>query len=156
MKPQSTLLVWCLVTPQELLYHPFLSVLTACTPGHHVFYVRISFCHMVTWFVFYFDITHPMLQIIFMSHLLLFPPLFFFFFFSSVPVCLLSSCVCVRMHALWRGAPRRGGPSPAQTNSPHSLKAMNSARAVLRKQAGPAGKADEEGIGEGIWNKCII
>lgn len=92
-----------------------------------------------------------------MSHLICFPC---YFLASCVSYVVVSAharmhvCMCMCVHArLLTWCSRGGGPSPAQTNSPHSLKAMNSVQTGHRKQAGPAGKEDEEGIREGI---CIM
>lgn len=66
-------------------------------------------------------------------------------------------CMCMCVHARFlTWWPRGGRPSPAQTNSPLSLKAVNSVQTGQRKQAGPAGKEDMEGIREEIWIMWIL
>lgn len=89
-----------------------------------------------------------------MSHLICFPRYFLASCVSHVVVFVharMHVCMCMCVHArLLTWCSRGGGPSPAQTNSPLSLKAMNSVQTGHRKQAGPAGKEDEEGIAEGI------
>lgn len=115
-------------------------------------------------FAFYFDITHHIPTASYVTDHFYVSPLMFS---PCLCVCVCVSLVvvsvhapvhvgvrtCVRVHVCMPPVlPRRsrgGGPSPAQTNSSLSLKAMNSVQTGHRKQAGPAGKQDEEGIRKG-------
>lgn len=100
-------------------------------------FLSVEFIILITWFAFLF--WHPYSSSYVMNHFYVSPPFVFpplFSRFSCVVSCAVvfvharmhgSVCMCVHAHLLtW--CSRGGGPSPAQTNSPLSLKAMTSAQ----------------------------
>lgn len=143
--------------------------------GFHLCPLNVLFDDMLCLFTLTSHTHYPMLWIIFFF---MSPP----FLFS--PLCSLSLCVlccrvcactyaclypfvclfvCVHAHLLtWCFRGRE--PSPPQTNSPLSLKAVNSVQTGHRKQAGPAGQEGKKrdgilimwGFGTNIINVPVV
>lgn len=107
----------------------------------YIHFHRFHFVYWMSYFEFivclFSNITLSLsyfINIFQLSPFLFFPHLFFF-----PPVCPVLLCMCLHVHSLsWYS--RGGEETPPQTNSPLSLKAMNSLQAGHRTQAGPAGK----------------
>lgn len=126
------------------------AVSTCFTRSYKDFILSNECLTLITLIAFYFDISYLYPSYV-TDHFYASPPLF-------SPRYFLASCVsyvvvftharmhvCMCVHACLLAWWSRGWrPSPAQTNSPLSLKAVNSVQTGQRKQAGPAGK-DEEG-----------